>query len=321
MWPLTVIIPVFNREKLLLRCLDSVAAQNYRPVRVVVVDNASEDGSLQIAEQWAGVHRGPDFEVIVASQPVRGASAARKMGFEIAFGAVSQEIGDDVVAFFDSDDVMLPGMLRTIMDTFVLRTDCDVFVWRLRRVGLDGKLSLSRRVSEDVPIDMQIVHSFLSTQSYAARARVVHNAGGWLPDVMVWNDWELGIRLLLNSPSVVVTDRVLAEVHSQVDSITGTDFYSKSGKWERVLDIADSRLAASTRPDRDRLRRVVIYRRVILAAHYTREGHVSFGRKLLEEALSVPLLNRTQRMVLYWAYRHTAAGMRGAYMLVRPFLK
>ncbi len=321
MSPITVIIPVYNREKLLARCLDSIAAQDYRPVRVIVVDNASEDGSRGVAEEWGGTHRASDFEVTVVSQPLRGASAARMKGFETAFGHVPGERDEDVVSFFDSDDVMLPGMLRTIMEAFRDAPECDIFVWRLRRVALDGKVSESRRVEEGMPIDMHIVHSYLSTQSYAARAGVFRGAGGWLPDMMEWDDWELGIRILLAHPRALVTDRVLAEVHSQSDSITGTDFSSKAGKWERVLDIADARLADSPRPDRDRLRRVIAYRRVILAAHYRREGDPDLGRRLLEKALSSPLLNGIQRLALRWAYLHTAKGLRGAYTIARPFLK
>lgn len=317
---MTVIVPVFNRERLLVRCLDSIVAQTYRPVRLVVVDNASDDGSRGVAERWAEIHQTADFEVIIADQPLRGASVARMSGFNRAFGESAGSHEDDVVAFFDSDDVMLPGMLETIMETFRNSPECDIFVWRLRRIGLSGKVSESRKISAGVPADMHIVHSFLSTQSYAARAGVIRRAGGWRPDMMEWDDWELGIRLLLGGATVIASDRVLAEVHSQADSITGTDFSSKAGKWERVLDIADNTLNHSSHPDRERLRRVIVYRRVILAAHYSREGRTDLAHALLNEALASPLLSGVQRLALRWAYLHTARGHRGAYLILRPLL-
>ena len=50
--PLSIVIPVKNREKLILRALDSVYNQSYRPIRLIVVDNDSTDGTLATVEKW-----------------------------------------------------------------------------------------------------------------------------------------------------------------------------------------------------------------------------------------------------------------------------
>ena len=60
---ITLVIPVFNRERLLVRTLDSIAAQDTRRIRLVIVDNASTDGSRRFAEQCCRAHA--DVDAIV----------------------------------------------------------------------------------------------------------------------------------------------------------------------------------------------------------------------------------------------------------------
>ena len=92
----SVIVPVFNGERFLGACLESVLAQDYEPVEVVVVDDASTDGTVDVAASFPGVH--------VVRLPVNGGpAAARNAGLERANG--------DFIAFFDHDDVMLPTKL------------------------------------------------------------------------------------------------------------------------------------------------------------------------------------------------------------------
>ena len=52
----TIIIPVYNREALVQRTLDSVLAQTHRPLQLVLVDNCSTDGTLQVLQQFADRH-------------------------------------------------------------------------------------------------------------------------------------------------------------------------------------------------------------------------------------------------------------------------
>ncbi|MDE7159675.1 MAG: glycosyltransferase family 2 protein [Muribaculaceae bacterium] len=316
----TVIVPVYNREEQLLCCLDSIAAQDYRPLRIIVTDNASTDRTREAAVEWGALHSAPELEVIVTDEPTRGASAARCKGFEAGFGVAPGECEDEVISFFDSDDVMLPGMLSAVMDIFNREPATEIVAWRMCRRMLDGTTRLSRRVSDAKSVDMHLVHSFLSTLNYAVRAATLRRAGGWRRGMMEWDDWELGVRLLLGSPEIKVIDKALVLVNCQSQSITGVDFSSKAGKWERVLDIVEHTLAESGRKDRARLRRVVAYRRVILAAHYSREGHPELARPLLERALGTPLLSPLRRMMLRGAFHYTALGLRGAYTFLRPFI-
>ena len=55
---LTVVVPVYNRAKLVSRTLDSIAAQTLRPLDVILVDNASTDASKAVMHKWMAEHNG-----------------------------------------------------------------------------------------------------------------------------------------------------------------------------------------------------------------------------------------------------------------------
>ncbi len=88
----SVIIPVYNVEKYLARCLDSVLGQTHRELEVICVNDGSPDGSAAILAGYAA----RDPRVRVLTQENRGQAAARNRGLEIAAG--------EWVTFVDSDD-------------------------------------------------------------------------------------------------------------------------------------------------------------------------------------------------------------------------
>ncbi len=311
----TIIIPVYNRATLVLRCLDSIAAQTWRPLRVIVVDNGSTDGTQAGVLGWIKEHFREDFDVRLEAEARPGAAAARQRGFEVA-ASFPESTEKDVVMFFDSDDTMEPTMVEEVMTAFGTAPAVDLVGWRERRHSLDGKTTFSRPTPMPLDMETQLVHSALSTERYAVRAGILRRAGGWNPDIRVWDDWELGVRILLCNPRIKTLDRALANVHSQIESITGTDFASRAGKWEHVISTVEETLARSDRPDKARLRRVCSYCRVILAAQYAREGKRQLAGRLLGETLRRPGLGPVHRLALRSAYRYTATGGRGAFTLM-----
>ena len=91
-----IVIPVYNRERELRRTFDSVVAQTYRPIHVVLVDNGSTDGSLALCRELKGAYETDDFRITVVEEAKRGPSAARNRGLTC--------VTEEFVAFLDSDD-------------------------------------------------------------------------------------------------------------------------------------------------------------------------------------------------------------------------
>jgi len=104
---LSVIVPAYNVEAFIERCLDSLLAQQLTvSYEIIVVNDGSTDGTAQILEKYAGM----PF-VTVISQPNRGPSAARNTGLDVAVG--------QYVFFLDADDFAEPGGLAVLLDKAV----------------------------------------------------------------------------------------------------------------------------------------------------------------------------------------------------------
>ena len=102
---LSVIIPVYNVEKYLKECLDSIVLENNIPgLEVICINDGSRDGSLEILKAYADKHQ----NITVLSQDNAGLSAARNSAMKYAKGKY--------VHFLDSDDAMTPGCYQKLLD-------------------------------------------------------------------------------------------------------------------------------------------------------------------------------------------------------------
>ena len=122
---MTIVVPVKNRPRLVVRALDSIKAQTWRPLRVVVVDNGSTDETPEVLRNWKREAEAEDFVVDIVEEPVPGPAAARARGVE--------EVDSRLMMHFDSDDEMSPRHVEAIMDRFAEIDGPDLVFFRFRR--------------------------------------------------------------------------------------------------------------------------------------------------------------------------------------------
>ncbi|MCI5627502.1 MAG: glycosyltransferase family 2 protein [Porphyromonadaceae bacterium] len=300
---LSVIIPVFNREKLVCRCLDSVKAQTYRPLHVIVVDNDSTDTTFRTVTEWGRANAEPALRMSLLSEKKPGAAAARNRGF--------QQVKGDKLCFFDSDDTMRPDFAAEVMKAFDLNPAANLVTWRTVRHELNGRRHLMKYASDNFLIN-HIFHCVFVTMQYAVRRPFFSNHGIWNENLMAWNDYELGFRMLLADPNVAAVPKVLADKHQLGNSITGTSFAPRAGVWERSLETMRATAAKCRRDDRDRLLRLIDYRFMLLAAQYGAEGERELAEKLRRETLARFEGTSSQRRFLNAVYHYRRHGGRGS---------
>ena len=100
---ISAIVPVYNSEKYLRRCLDSLIGQTYRNLEIILIDDGSKDGSGTICDEYAA----KDSRVVCVHQQNGGVSKARNKGLSLANG--------DYVNFPDSDDFLEPDTFEYLM--------------------------------------------------------------------------------------------------------------------------------------------------------------------------------------------------------------
>lgn len=111
---LSVIIPVYNREKYLRKCLDSLVAQTYKELEIILVDDGSKDLSGQICDEY--VEKYNNF--FVCHQENKGVVSARNVGMAMAKG--------EYVTFVDSDDWVEPDFYEKLVSFLFGEEDVDM---------------------------------------------------------------------------------------------------------------------------------------------------------------------------------------------------
>ena len=299
---ITVVVPVHNRERLVLETLDSIASQTALP-SLIIVDNNSSDSSLQAISNWTASHRSAAFPISVLSQPEPGATNARNLGLK--------NTTTPWVLFFDSDDLMLPNHIEHIMQAAESNRHATLIGWDTIVQPLEGK-PYRKEFKGNNLIWRNIFNGIMSTQQYAAKTQLFHDCGGWNPVLAGWNDYELGMRLLLQKPKTVyIKHKPEVIVRCQRNSITGTNFSSATDKWEKSLDSCQLIFEKAHQPY---YARCINLKRAVLAGLYLRENNITESDRLLKKVLSLEP-RKWHRLILRIACRFTAAGGRGFHYL------
>lgn len=102
MYKVSIIIPVFNSEKYLKKCLDSILSQTLNNIEIILIDDGSTDSSLDIIKNYANSHSNIKYR----TKRNEGQAIARNLGIELSTG--------EFICFVDSDDYIEPTMLEIL---------------------------------------------------------------------------------------------------------------------------------------------------------------------------------------------------------------
>lgn len=305
---ITVVVPVRNRADIVGRTLDSIASQSHRPLSVVLVDNGSTDETFDVLRTWKEANSAADFQVTLLEETQPGACKARNTGLAA--------VNTPYVMFFDSDDVMSPQHVERAVKTISQNPDADIVGWDVDCVMLNGS---TRRLifTRGNLLFSHVFHAGISTQRYVCRTSLMRAAGCWDTTVEAWNDYELGVRLLMRNPKVIYAGNdVTVTIYRQTQSITGTGFSSCPAKWEHSLDACEETLKHH---GQTKALKWIETRRAILAGHYAAEGAKAESDRLLNA-----LLSRTKSKREQWFYRfvrrYVANSGRGVAILAKIFI-
>lgn len=128
---ISVIIPVYNQEAFLPTCLDSVLAQTYRNLEVIVINDCSTDGSLDVLKSYAE----KDARIVLIDSPEnQGTCVSRNKGLDAAKGSY--------IGFVDDDDTIDPYMYEALLSA-ILKTGAPVAACGCIGVYPDGRTAFT----------------------------------------------------------------------------------------------------------------------------------------------------------------------------------
>lgn len=201
----SIILPVFNAERFLPQCLDSILRQTYQDWELIAVDDGSKDGSMEILKSYEK----RDNRIHIISKKNEGVSIARNVALEHAHG--------DYIYFVDSDDIVMPEALMILVKamesskaTFV-KSDFLPINEHGKQLFINKKQGIRRRYEGKI-IDSEMFYSkilmdefFLWTCLFR-RDIIEKNKIRFIPHCRLMEDAAFIVEYLLHSSRNVYKD-------------------------------------------------------------------------------------------------------------------
>lgn len=201
----SVVIPVRNRPVLIRECVQSVVSQLYRPIEIVIVDDASSDTTPRVIEELQRAHG--DFIRPIRRIVAGGPGAAREDGRRMIRGGFVQ--------YLDSDDLLHPTKLKRQVEQLNARPQaymsCGATEIRIADQRRHEWRTVRRAPASGIPFPSMLMRRPWHTFAPLYRRTAVERGGAWLP---LYNeeDWEYDARLAAWGDPVASLDDVVGIV-------------------------------------------------------------------------------------------------------------
>lgn len=198
----STVIPVYNRGPLLREATASVLAQTYRPIEIIVVDDASTDDTPRIVDALCATHP----EVRGIRRENGGPGLARETGRLEARG--------EFIQYLDSDDVLLPHKFEAQVAALRARPECGVAYGRvLYRSSAGEEIAPDWKPAnqvQDYLFPSLLVARWWETVAPLFRRTVTDVVGPW-SDLRLEEDWEYDARVAALGIRLAYVDEIVAE--------------------------------------------------------------------------------------------------------------
>jgi len=209
----SVIIPTYNRGWILKEAIDSVLAQDYKDLELIVVDDGSTDNTFEILASY-----GNDIKVLF--QENKGVSAARNRGITEASG--------QLIAFLDSDDLWLPRKLSTQIDFFNQMP--DALICQTEEIWVRNGIRVNPKKRHKKPSGMIFEPSLelclVSPSAVMIRRSLFDRVGEFDVTLSACEDYDLWLRISCRFPVHLIDTPLIIKRgghDDQLSSMKGLD--------------------------------------------------------------------------------------------------
>ncbi len=215
----SIIIPIYKVEQYLHRCVDSVLAQTYKNIEIILVDDGSPDRCSEICDEYAAA----DKRVKAIHQKNGGLSAARNAGFEACEGEYLYYLDSDDFITSDCIELLYKGIIKTGADVscgsykfFFDGDSCDVCRKIKTYDVMDSSVVLRNLLDGKVSLEFAVVWNKLIKKDKVSSIR--------FPIKKYHEDEYYNWKLYLNTESVCFINQITYMYYQRKSSITGSGF-------------------------------------------------------------------------------------------------
>lgn len=216
---ISVIVPSYNREKFIYRCINSVYKQTYRPIELIVIDDGSTDKSAEIIEKFKKEKSCDDFIIKFIQQENSGAQVARNKGIKNSTG--------EYIQFLDSDDELDEKKLEIQIKYFDENPQYDINYTNGKLINENNIITdynLSKPLSNT---EMDYVYAPWQCMTALYKKEAVIKIGLWNEDLSINQDWEYSLRAIINESKVGYINDKLCYYRKHSGENIGTNLTAK----------------------------------------------------------------------------------------------
>lgn len=206
---ISVIIPIYNASSFLVRCMDTICAQTYTNIEIVLINDGSKDNSLEICKSY----QDKDSRIKIIDKPNGGVSAARNDGLDNSTG--------EYVCFVDADDIVSVDYVKYMYE-LAIKNNADISVCNFTRVA-DGIYSSVEEVlgnisdeTSEICMDKNealrnlLYKRYITGYAYVKlfKKSVIGNCR-FNTNLKVSEDFEFAFRVIDNSRQIVFGNKIL----------------------------------------------------------------------------------------------------------------
>ena len=228
---ISIIVPVYNVETYLAKCVDSILAQTYTNLEIFLVNDGSSDCCGKLCDEYAK----EDKRIKVIHKKNGGLSDARNVAIDVTTG--------EFITFIDSDDYVTDDYIMTLY-SLIEKYECKVSIALYNTFVEGSKPKVVNRVyREDCQTNIKAIEEMFYQEKYdtASWAKLYHSSlfatGIRYPKGIVYEDLATTYLLIFQSDKVAFCNRRIYNYLLRRDSIEGSSFSSK--KMDSALKVCE----------------------------------------------------------------------------------
>lgn len=215
---ISVIVPVYNVEKYLDRCLDSIVNQTYKNIEIIVINDGSLDNCPKLCDEWAQ----KDTRIKVIHKKNGGVSSARNAGLDACTGLY--------IGFVDGDDWIAPNMIETLMSACVENGTSIAVCGRYDVWTRSHKYEINKCPQENTVIDTKtfVSNMFIGKNCDSCLWDKIYNKTLWegirFPHGKIYEDIAVLYKVILKTSAIATVNAPLYYYYRRSNSITSSNF-------------------------------------------------------------------------------------------------
>lgn len=201
---ITIIIPIYQVEKYLRKCLDSVLNQTYKNLEIILIDDGSKDNSSQICEEY----KKKDTRIKVIHKNNEGTAEARNDGLKIATGKY--------IGFVDSDDYIKSDMYQILHENMI-KTNADISICNMIQVKENSNIDSIENITnkqnliqynKEEALKLLIENEIIKSYPWDKLFKKEILEGIQFPKGKKMEDLAIMYKILEKATNIVYTDKI-----------------------------------------------------------------------------------------------------------------